>query len=215
MSIGTTAGTLRGMSLRHALLGLLAEGPASGFDLTKTFDQQLGRWAWHTTHSHIYPELHKMAADGLIDVTETGSRGRKTYAITDAGLSELRRWMLSEPTRRGTRNESALRLFLIGVLDPDDAKRILQDYADQAAALLADIEAVIAAAPDAWRDNPLSIGRLAAERGRHTLPALQDWTRWAMEQIDQTDGPAATAGPTRTDPDGQRPSDADGRPAAQ
>lgn len=36
---------LRGMSLRHALLGLLSERPASGYDLLKLFETSLAT-AW-------------------------------------------------------------------------------------------------------------------------------------------------------------------------
>ncbi|MBA3728896.1 MAG: PadR family transcriptional regulator, partial [Actinobacteria bacterium] len=44
------------MSLRHALLGLLAERPMSGYDLTKVFDSSLA-YVWSAKHSQIYPEL--------------------------------------------------------------------------------------------------------------------------------------------------------------
>lgn len=50
-------------SLRYALLGLLAEEPASGYDLTKKFERMLQRYAWHAQHSQIYPELNRMAVD--------------------------------------------------------------------------------------------------------------------------------------------------------
>ncbi|WP_279578861.1 PadR family transcriptional regulator [Fodinicola feengrottensis] len=61
------------MSLRHALLGLLHDGPASGYDLTKMFESRLERFAWHARHSQIYPELNKMAVDGLVEVIEEGA----------------------------------------------------------------------------------------------------------------------------------------------
>ena len=44
------------MSLRHALLGLLAVQPATGYELAQKFDASLGT-AWHASHSQIYPEL--------------------------------------------------------------------------------------------------------------------------------------------------------------
>ncbi|WP_279579818.1 PadR family transcriptional regulator [Fodinicola feengrottensis] len=68
------------MSLRYALLGLLADEPASGYDLARTFEISLQRWAWHARHSQIYPELNKLADEGLIDVVDEGARGRRTYA---------------------------------------------------------------------------------------------------------------------------------------
>lgn len=172
------------MSLRHALLGLLAEGPASGYALTKQFEQSLGRWAWHTTHSHVYPELRKLADDELIEVVETASRGRKTYAITEEGRAELRRWLLTEPpTQEVVRSEGALRMFLIGNLDRADAVALLQRYADRADEQLAQLKAQIDGAGPAWRDNPLAAGRLAAERGLRTLPAVRDWAEWGIREL--------------------------------
>ena len=82
------------MSLRYALLGLLAEEPASGYDLARKFERNLSRYAWHAQQSQIYPELNRLAADGLATVIEEGPRGRRTYAITEVGRSELRRWVL-------------------------------------------------------------------------------------------------------------------------
>ena len=83
------------MSLRHALLGLLDAAPASGYDLTKQFEERLERYAWHARHSQIYPELRRMEAAGLVKAL-VAPRGRKAqkriYSVTDDGMAELRRW---------------------------------------------------------------------------------------------------------------------------
>ena len=106
------------MSLRYALLGLLAEEPASGYELTRRFQQVLQRYAWHAQNSQIYPELNQLSRDGLAAVVEEGPRGRRTYAITDAGREELRRWMRNPPDVFVVRNEFVLRLFLLSALEP-------------------------------------------------------------------------------------------------
>lgn len=175
------------MSLRHALLGVLAEKPASGFELTKTFERTLGRFAWHTTHTHVYPELRRMREAGLVEVVEEASRGRKTYAITDDGRSELHRWLLTPPMSETVRDEAALRVFLINTLDPADARALLQQYIDDADRMLADIRQRLERADPEWQDNPLAIGRLAAERGLRTLPAVRDWALWGIEQLDRAE----------------------------
>src|SRR3569623_3530834 len=82
------------MSLRHALLGLLSAGPASGYDLLKTFEKSMAN-VWPATQSQLYGELNKLAESGRIEVTDIGPRGRKEYRITDAGRAELRRWVSS------------------------------------------------------------------------------------------------------------------------
>lgn len=183
------------MSLRHALLGLLAEKPATGYELTKTFEESIGPWAWHTTHSHVYPELRKLSDESLIEVVETKSRGRKTYDVTEEGRAELRRWMLSPPANETVRSESALRVFLINSLEPDVAKEVLQQYADNATRQLEQIREQVEAAGDEWRENPLAVGRLAAERGLRTLPAIVDWARWGISQLDKPSGTTAAPEP--------------------
>src|SRR3954454_8994650 len=80
------------MSLRHGLLGLLAEGPASGYDLTRRVSETLGP-IWPAQHPQIYAELNRLAEAGLIEVDSHGPRGRKAYRITNDGLAEVRRWL--------------------------------------------------------------------------------------------------------------------------
>ena len=109
------------MSLRHSILGLLARQPSTGYELARKFDLSL-RTAWHASHSQIYPELARLEDAGMVEVVERGARGSKTYAITDDGRAELRRWLVESEPDRSQRNESALRLFL-GQLLPDEDRR--------------------------------------------------------------------------------------------
>jgi PadR family transcriptional regulator AphA len=90
------------MSLRHALLAILAVEPMTGYDLTKYFDRSAAN-VWHAPHSQIYPELRRMETEGLIAGQDEprGTRGTKrSYALTEAGRAELRRWVeeLTPPT---------------------------------------------------------------------------------------------------------------------
>ncbi|MEU4395360.1 PadR family transcriptional regulator [Kribbella sp. NPDC023855] len=170
------------MSLRHGLLGLLDQKPATGYELTKSFEQ-IGQWAWHASHSHIYPELRRMTEAGLVEVVEEQSRGRKTYAVTQAGRAELRRWML-DPAEETVRSAAALRMFLIGSLEPDDARAFLRAYIDNTDDNLARLRAQLDEAGEEWRADPLAVGRLAAERALYVLPAVREWAVWALEQLD-------------------------------
>ncbi|MFD0578677.1 PadR family transcriptional regulator [Dactylosporangium darangshiense] len=120
------------MSLRYALLGLLAEEPASGYDLAGKFERNLRRYAWHAQRSQIYPELNRLAADGLVSVVEEGARGRRAYAITDVGRIELRRWVLDPNDEPVVRNEHTLKLFLLATLDVEDARKVLRQQAEGA-----------------------------------------------------------------------------------
>jgi DNA-binding PadR family transcriptional regulator len=100
------------MSLRHGLLGLLAEGPASGYDLARRFQEALGS-VWPAQHPQIYAELSRLDAAGLIEVDSRGPRRRKAYRITDAGLAEVRRWLAEENVDHTFRMEILLRSLRI------------------------------------------------------------------------------------------------------
>ncbi|MCI3244067.1 MULTISPECIES: PadR family transcriptional regulator [Streptomyces] len=173
------------MSLTHALLGLLAVEPASGYDLTKEFEQDLGRYAWQAGHTSVYPELVRMAERGLVEVTEEGPRRRRTYSVTSQGREELRKWLL-EPWGQGVvRNEQVLRMFLLEALEPEEAAAALRgviEHAEQGVTQLSAHRAHRAEEPPEGRDV---LGQLAAEYGLRQYQAMRDWALWALDHLNQ------------------------------
>ncbi|RZT88972.1 PadR family transcriptional regulator [Pseudonocardia sediminis] len=170
------------MSLRHALLGLLAEKPASGYELTQVFEASLQRFAWHARHSQIYPELNKLADEGLVTVVGSGARNRRTYGLTDDGRAELHRWLLSPPGAPSVRNESVLRMFLLTALPPDDAKAMLERFRSEGA----HVEKVLAEIrSDDSPEAVLEFGQLAAEFGLRYFRMQQEWASWAIDQLEK------------------------------
>src|SRR6185369_16462020 len=105
------------VSLRYAALGLLAQHPGSGYDLLRRFEKSMA-YVWPATQSQLYGELNKLAATGLIEVSDIGPRGRKEYRITDAGRAELRRWLTNTQDDPPFRSSSVLRVFLLGAIPP-------------------------------------------------------------------------------------------------
>jgi PadR family transcriptional regulator AphA len=176
------------MSLRHALLGLLEDGPASGYDLTARFERSLQKYAWTARQSHIYPELKRLADSDLIAVTEEGARGRRTYAITDAGRTELRDWLLSPPRPRAVRDEHVLRMSLLSVLDIPQARELVLHHLEEADQVAAELRALADAADtEPHPRGRLRFGRLAIEYGVHQYQAQQQWGHWALEQLDRAE----------------------------
>jgi PadR family transcriptional regulator, regulatory protein AphA len=171
------------MSLSHALLGLLAVRPRSGYELTKAFETDLGRYAWQAGHTSIYPELNRMADAGLVEVTHEGARGARTYAVTASGRAELRTWLLSPPTQVKVRNEAVLRMFMISALEPADALAVLERIAESTARQAETLRAV----REDYSEGPLTgedgFGQLAAEYGLRQYEATRDWARWAIERV--------------------------------
>ena len=88
------------MTVSHVLLGILADGPAHGYDLKRVHDQRFAG-ARPLAFGQVYAALSKLERDGLVVVAGTVSDGgpeRTTYAITDGGRASLEAWLAtSEP----------------------------------------------------------------------------------------------------------------------
>jgi PadR family transcriptional regulator, regulatory protein AphA len=169
------------MSLRHALLGLLADRTASGYDLLKLFDTSLAN-VWPATQSQIYAELNKLADTGLITIAAEGPRGRKQYALTDDGLAELRRWLTETEPQRNVRSEVLLRVFFLGVVSREQAQSYLADLATRFATeenTLRELENAVE-----WDESDLSLyGRIALEYGLRFNAMRREWAEWAADQV--------------------------------
>jgi DNA-binding PadR family transcriptional regulator len=167
------------MSLRYALLGLLAARPMAGYDLTGTFDRSLAN-VWPASHSQIYPELARLAEAGLIRQAASGPRGKKIYEITPDGLEAMRSWLQTEPDH-GSRNPSFLRVFFLWLMEPDEALRFLEDEAAVHEAKLLEYER--GATPEVLREGAAFSFRLALEWGIRYERHYLEWNAWASQQI--------------------------------
>ncbi|MEE4543310.1 helix-turn-helix transcriptional regulator [Streptomyces sp. V4-01] len=170
------------MSLRHALLGLLAEGPASGYDLARRFQEGLHS-VWPAQHPQIYSELSRLATAGLIEVDSHGPRRRTAYRITDAGLVEVRRWLAEDEVDHSFRMEPLLRSFFFWLMEPEDlARRLREEQArfEQSARSLRSY----AGAKDRGEGGAAPRARaqrIALEAAVRVNDALAEWARWARE----------------------------------
>ena len=79
-----------------ALLGLLLDGPRTGWDLMAAAQERIGEF-WTLTQSQVYRELAAMAERGLLSTGPTGARERKPYEITPDGRAAFAEWVAAEP----------------------------------------------------------------------------------------------------------------------
>ncbi len=172
---------MRRMSLRHALLGLLADHPASGWDLLKRFETSLA-FVWPATQSQLYTELNRMTDDGLVVAADAGPRNRKEYAITDLGHAALEHWLLEVTPERVRRSDAMLRVFFLWSVEPAAARDFLVAEAaesDRQLDLLRQVDETVT-----WDDSGFDrCARLALEHGKRLAAMQADWARWAAAQI--------------------------------
>ena len=73
------------------ILATLASGPHHGYQLVLELEEKSGG-AFRFRHGTLYPILHKLESDGLIQgdwLDEKSRRRRKSYQLTDAGRQHL------------------------------------------------------------------------------------------------------------------------------
>ena len=121
------------MSLRFALLGLLAVEPASGYDLKRAIDRST-YFIWNATGPQIYNTLHKLRDEGYVtsqSLPQVGKPDKQIHTITPSGRTALQGFM-SEPIRASvTRDEVLLRIFLGNFASKDTMRRELVAYLDR------------------------------------------------------------------------------------
>lgn len=94
------------MSVRHALLALLSEGPRYGLQLRQEFEESTGE-VWPLNVGQVYTTLQRLERDELIESDDRGEGGtgpQKVFHITEAGRKELDSWLrtpqdMTEPPR--------------------------------------------------------------------------------------------------------------------
>lgn len=175
------------MSLPHALLGLLAVAPATGYELTREFERELGRYAWQAGHASIYPELAKLAGRGLVEVVGEGARGSKTYDVTAKGRAELRDWLLRPLGGGVVRNEAVLRMFLIPALDVDDQRTMLSAIAEESVVGEGELRERLNQQVESDRLRRAEMGLPAARFGLGQYRATREWARRELDELERRD----------------------------
>jgi DNA-binding PadR family transcriptional regulator len=89
------------VSVRHALLALLSEGPKYGLQLREEFEARTGE-VWPLNVGQVYTTLQRLERDGLAESDDAGQDGRektpqKAFRITAAGHDELEGWLRTPP----------------------------------------------------------------------------------------------------------------------
>ena len=166
------------MSLRHALLGLLAVAPATGYELAQKFEVSMGT-AWHASHSQIYPELARLHEAGMVEVVGEGARNSRTYAVTDAGHDEIRPGCIEGEANRAQRNETAVRWFLLGLLEPDDRRAAVERELAYAEEYFANLQAIAEQLDALPHEHPF---RGTVDLGLRTSTVMQQWLREQAEE---------------------------------
>ncbi len=104
------------MSVRNALLGLLAQRPRHGYELHSAFEAVVGgEQNWDVKPAQIYTTLSRLEKDGLVaeeSVEQDGGPEKRIFAITDLGRTTLTEWFDSGVELEHQRDEFYVKLML-------------------------------------------------------------------------------------------------------
>ena len=111
------------MSVKHALLALLSEGPRYGYELKAAFEARTGD-AWPLNVGQVYTTLARLERDGHVERDSEDAEGHVHYRLTDAGRREAQAWWEGEVAREAPpRDELAIKLALALTVPVVDARR--------------------------------------------------------------------------------------------
>lgn len=136
------------MSVKYAVLGLLAQRRGYGYDLVQRFGEQVGP-AWQLNAGAIYVALDKLEQEGLVRPvpSEDGApltrrrtvRGapRVIYEPTPRGVERFEQWMAADSSMSPLREELHLKLALSR---PGNVPRLIELTYEQEQACLERLE---------------------------------------------------------------------------
>lgn len=117
------------MSVRNAILGLLAQKPRHGYELHAAFSA-VGGATWDVKPAQIYTTLERLEESGLVqtesDLGEGNEPDRRIYAITRDGRDALKGWFEDGVPTEHQRDEFFVKLMIGLVSGEADPAFIIQ-----------------------------------------------------------------------------------------
>jgi DNA-binding PadR family transcriptional regulator len=159
------------MSVPHALLALLSDGPKYGLRLQSEFESRTGE-VWPLNVGQVYATLQRLERDGLVQTDDGGGeRAQKLYRITSAGQRDLADWLRTPPDLvPPPRDELVIKVMVALQVPGTDIHEILQVHRRRVIEIMQRYTHVKAAALES--DVPLA---LAADAELFRLEAIVRW----------------------------------------
>jgi len=198
------------MSVRHALLALLSEGPKYGLQLREEFEARTGE-VWPLNVGQVYTTLQRLERDGLVESDDDdGQDGpQKGFRITAAGATELTGWLRTPPDMSAPPRDELVMKVLVALRVPGtDVRDVIQVHrrylvqlmqqwtriketeaeSDMSLALVVDAELFRLDAVVRWLDSADGRIKRAAADSAQADKSQADQTRADQTQADQTTG---------------------------
>ena len=176
----------RSSSSQEVLLGLLTVEPMSGYDLGQSIRASIG-FFWNESYGQIYPNLKRLAAQGLVTAKTERQQGkpeRHIYSITKKGRERLTAWLAVKPQPEIARNELLLKLFFGAQSSPEVQIQHVERMVESERAFLHEfrrIEREEIAKSQQYPDAPY--WKMAARFGQLELEAHLRWGEETLAEL--------------------------------
>jgi DNA-binding PadR family transcriptional regulator len=116
------------VSVRHALLALLSEGPKYGLQLRQEFEAGTGE-VWPLNIGQVYTTLQRLERDGLVESDARDDGPQKSYRITAGGEGELATWLRTPPDASAPPRDELVIKVLVSLRVPGvDVRDVVQAH---------------------------------------------------------------------------------------
>jgi DNA-binding PadR family transcriptional regulator len=114
------------VSVRHALLALLSEGPKFGLQLRQEFEERTGD-VWPLNVGQVYTTVQRLERDGLVASGDGDEAGpQKCFRITDEGSEELAAWLRTPSGDGPPRDELVIKVLVALYVPGVDLAEVIQ-----------------------------------------------------------------------------------------
>ena len=171
------------MSVRHALLALLSEGPKYGLRLREEFEAGTGE-VWPLNIGQVYTTLQRLERDGLIESDEDDERDspQKRFRITVGGEQELSTWLRTPPDMSSPpRDELVIKVLVALRVPGTDVREVIQAHRRYLVELMQQWTRI----KEAEAERDLALG-LAVDAELFRLEAVVRWLDAADGRIKRT-----------------------------
>jgi DNA-binding PadR family transcriptional regulator len=181
------------MSVPHALLALLSEGPKYGLQLRQEFEARTGE-VWPLNVGQVYTTLQRLERDGLAESDDAGQDGpQKRFRITVRGQEELAGWLRTPPDLSSPpRDELVIKVLVALRVPGTDVHEVIQVHRRYVVELMQQWTRI---KEDAAEDD-VGLG-LAVDAELFRLDSVARWLdaadgRLKRAAVDAAAGPAGT-----------------------
>jgi len=156
------------------ILGLLAEGDRSGYDLLRRAEGSVAHM-WAPAKSQLYAVLPRLVEAGLASrrtVRQSPRPDKQVYRLNRAGRAAVRVWLETAPPKSW--DELLLKVFFAELCSREALLRQLDEYEELQRGFLAQYEAIRPAT---------GYGALTLQYGLDLMPARLAWLAKARREL--------------------------------